>query len=44
VEWLRLAIEHLRAAGALTGRTLKWEVMREESLRYLQSKKKQGWW
>lgn len=44
VEWVRLAFEQLRKAGALAEPKLDWDFVREQSLHYVERKKKDGRW
>lgn len=44
VEWVRLAVENLRSHGALGEATLSWDIIREQSLRYVDFKKEQRRW
>lgn len=44
VEWVRLALEQLKKAGALAEPKLDWDFMCEQSLHYVERKKKEGRW
>lgn len=44
VEWVRLAIEALRQAGAVSDDGLTWEAVFEQSLNYMRRKQAEGRW
>lgn len=44
VEWVRLAIETLRQADAVSDEGLTWDAMFEESLNYMRRKQAEGRW
>lgn len=44
VEWVRLALEQLKMAGALTETSLDWDFIRKQSLQYVERKTEEGRW